>query len=238
MVPRRRSSVTRRPERRRRDYCAVMSTFITRLDVARDRAPAGRQGPHRRGRHADHRRLSGSRGHRRTGYGGCGVHGGSAGGRRPHRGQDQPHGAGDDRGRDESMVRHTCQPARPGTASRVVRRAARRSPSVPATPMSRSGSDTGGSVRIPAACCGIVGLKTTFGRVPLGGVWPLGRTLDTVGPMARDIAGVELGMQLLEPGFVRSSTSAVKVGRIATSRRPGGQRRDRSRRCSLPASRS
>jgi len=59
------------------------------------------------------------------------------------------------------------------------------------------GSDTGGSVRIPAACCGGVGLKTTFGRVPLGGVWPLGRTLDTIGPMARDIAGVELGMQLL-----------------------------------------
>ena len=71
-------------------------------------------------------------------------------------------------------------------------------------------------MRIPAACCGIVGLKTTFGRVPLAGVWPLGKTLDTVGPMARDIAGVELGMQLLEPGFVRSSTAAVKVGRIAT----------------------
>ena len=78
------------------------------------------------------------------------------------------------------------------------------------------GSDTGGSVRIPAACCGVVGLKMTFGRVPLAGVWPLGKTLDTIGPMARNIAGVELGMQLLEPGFVRSSTAAVKVGRIAT----------------------
>lgn len=78
------------------------------------------------------------------------------------------------------------------------------------------GSDTGGSVRIPAACCGGAGLKTTFGRVPLDGVWPLGRTLDTIGPLARDIAGVELGMQLLEPGFVRSSTVASRVGRIAT----------------------
>lgn len=82
------------------------------------------------------------------------------------------------------------------------------------------GSDTGGSVRIPAACCGGVGLKTTFGRVPLGGVWPLGRTLDTIGPMARDMSGVELGMQLLEPGFVRSSTAAGRVGRIATDADP------------------
>lgn len=78
------------------------------------------------------------------------------------------------------------------------------------------GSDTGGSVRIPAACCGVVGLKTTFGRVPLDGVWPLGRTLDTIGPMARDVAGTELGMQLLEPGFARADAAATTVGRIAT----------------------
>src|SRR4051812_45943828 len=59
------------------------------------------------------------------------------------------------------------------------------------------GSDTGGSVRLPSACCGTAGLKTTFGRVPLDGVWPLGPSLDTVGPMAATVAGLALGMSLL-----------------------------------------
>jgi amidase len=44
------------------------------------------------------------------------------------------------------------------------------------------GTDTGGSIRIPAACCGIAGLKTTWGRVSLDGVRPLAPGLDTVGP--------------------------------------------------------
>ena len=78
------------------------------------------------------------------------------------------------------------------------------------------GSDTAGSVRIPSACCGTVGLKTTFGRIPLDGVWPLCPSLDTVGPMARDVAGIVLGMQLLEPGFAPASDAATVVGRIRT----------------------
>jgi amidase len=67
------------------------------------------------------------------------------------------------------------------------------------------GTDTGGSVRIPAACCGIVGLKTTWGRVPVQGVYPLAPTLDTVGPLGADVAAAELGMRLIEPGFVAGS---------------------------------
>ena len=49
------------------------------------------------------------------------------------------------------------------------------------------GTDTGGSVRIPSAWCGIVGLKTTVGRISTHGVLPLSHTLDTPGPMARDV---------------------------------------------------
>ncbi len=77
------------------------------------------------------------------------------------------------------------------------------------------GSDTGGSIRVPAAFCGIAGLKTTFGRVDLTGVHPLAPSLDTVGPMARDIAGVVAAMALLEPGFAPSQI-ATSLALVAT----------------------
>jgi aspartyl-tRNA(Asn)/glutamyl-tRNA(Gln) amidotransferase subunit A len=52
------------------------------------------------------------------------------------------------------------------------------------------GTDTGCSVRLPAACCGIVGLKTQYGSIPTTGVFSLCRSLDTVGPMARSVREV------------------------------------------------
>ena len=76
------------------------------------------------------------------------------------------------------------------------------------------GTDTGGSIRIPSAFCGITGLKTTHGRIPLAGVWPLAPSMDTIGPMARDVAGVAAGLALLEPGFSVDVAAATRVGRI------------------------
>ena len=60
------------------------------------------------------------------------------------------------------------------------------------------GSDTGGSVRIPASLCGITGLKTTVGRIGRGGVYPLSWSLDSVGPLARSVEDAALVYQSLQ----------------------------------------
>jgi len=86
------------------------------------------------------------------------------------------------------------------------------------------GTDTAGSVRVPAACCGIVGLKTTHGLISIHGIVPVEpRHLDSVGPLARDIAGEVTGMSLLENGFAatyaaaraaKPNAASIRVGRL------------------------
>jgi len=66
------------------------------------------------------------------------------------------------------------------------------------------GTDTGGSIRVPSAFCGVHGLKPTWGRVSLEGVWPLARTLDHAGPMARTAADVARLYAVLGWAAVRS----------------------------------
>ncbi|MBN8930036.1 MAG: amidase [Rhodospirillales bacterium] len=60
------------------------------------------------------------------------------------------------------------------------------------------GTDTGGSVRLPAAWCGITGLKTTIGRISTYGVLPLSPTLDTPGPMVRSVEDAAILLQVLQ----------------------------------------
>jgi Asp-tRNA(Asn)/Glu-tRNA(Gln) amidotransferase A subunit family amidase len=72
------------------------------------------------------------------------------------------------------------------------------------------GTDTAGSIRVPAACSGVVGLKTTFGLVSIKGVHPIDpKHLDTVGPLGKDIAHTAQGMDLLERGFAAKYAKAV-----------------------------
>jgi len=75
------------------------------------------------------------------------------------------------------------------------------------------GSDTGGSIRIPASLCGIVGLKPTFGLVSLRGVIPLSWNLDHVGPMARNVLDIALLLGVIagyDPQDPSSLGSSVK----------------------------
>jgi aspartyl-tRNA(Asn)/glutamyl-tRNA(Gln) amidotransferase subunit A len=100
------------------------------------------------------------------------------------------------------------------------------------------GTDTGGSVRIPAAWCGITGLKTSVGRISTHGVLPLSHTLDTPGPMARNVEDCALllsvmqGPDPLDPltltlpptdpfAALRLGIKGLRLARLPEKERPG-----------------
>ncbi|SFJ65258.1 amidase [Jannaschia pohangensis] len=75
------------------------------------------------------------------------------------------------------------------------------------------GSDTGGSVRNPAAWNDLVGLKTTLGRVPVGGTVPLVESMDTIGPLCRTVEDAALTLALIEGGVAPDLADATLSGK-------------------------
>lgn len=81
------------------------------------------------------------------------------------------------------------------------------------------GSDTGGSIRIPAALCGVAGLKPTFGRISRYGAFPLGHTLDTLGPFALTVEDTALVYAALAGCDPRDPVSATAPPELPTLER-------------------
>jgi aspartyl-tRNA(Asn)/glutamyl-tRNA(Gln) amidotransferase subunit A len=72
------------------------------------------------------------------------------------------------------------------------------------------GTDSGGSIRIPSACCGVVGFKPTYDLVPTDGCFPLAPSFDHVGPMARTVGGCVAQLEALVPDFERAALESLE----------------------------
>ncbi|HEY7629851.1 MAG TPA: amidase [Thermoleophilaceae bacterium] len=86
------------------------------------------------------------------------------------------------------------------------------------------GSDTCGSLRIPAACCGVSSIKPTHGRLPIGGILPLAPSLDHPGPMARSVADCAALLAAMADGAQDTSPlmpPPEAMGELPTTARPG-----------------
>ena len=79
------------------------------------------------------------------------------------------------------------------------------------------GTDTGGSIRMPAACCGVYGLKPSYGRISRHGVCPAQSSLDSVGPFANSVEMIKTAMQIIDPTFKSNVCQTVvpKLARLA-----------------------
>ena len=79
------------------------------------------------------------------------------------------------------------------------------------------GTDSAGSIRIPAACCGVVGHKPTHGLVSLDGCWPLAASFDCGGPMARSVATCEAMLEILAPAYEPHALDSLDQIEIAVA---------------------
>lgn len=77
------------------------------------------------------------------------------------------------------------------------------------------GTDTGGSIRQPAICCGVIGFKPTFGRVSRRGALPARSSLDCIGPFARNLSMIERAMSAIDPTFqAEGFDRPLRIGRL------------------------
>jgi aspartyl-tRNA(Asn)/glutamyl-tRNA(Gln) amidotransferase subunit A len=79
------------------------------------------------------------------------------------------------------------------------------------------GTDSGGSIRIPAACCGVVGFKPTYGLVSIDGCFPLAPSFDHMGPMARTVGECAALLEVIAPGFATEELASLEEIAVGTA---------------------